>query len=296
MQEFCTVKGDSVRINCHTHAGENIRMRGEEFSAGELLVPAGVPVTSGIIGLAAGNGLESLTVHRRPRIGIIATGNELASAGDSLTKSQIYDSNTGSLWAASAALAECAFRKRVGDDVEATRSMVGPALEQCDVLLFAGGICGGERDWVRQALVEEGVHESFWGVAMKPGRGIFFGTKNGRLVFGLPGNPVAALAAFHLFVRPALRSLSGLSKPQNLRVPVRLSLARTKTLGRAEYVRANLVNDGQVLWAVPTCGQGSHMLSGIAMADCLLELRADASSFEKGDSVQALPLEGWSLL
>jgi len=295
MKEFCRESKGAVLIGRAVRSGENIRRKGEEAKRGAVLLEAGCIVTPPVAGLLAGFGISEVTVHRRPEVSILATGDELAAPGEPLARGRIYDSNSPALEAAVLALgfpvvSVGRVRDRLGDLERALKQ----AFEKSDVVLTAGGVSVGEYDFVRTAASRLGVRTIFWRVAMKPGKPNFFGVGSRRrrrvYLFGLPGNPVAVLVSFHQFVKPALFKLSG--RPESVPAKVQAELTETirKKVGRLEWVRGRLSGPPEALTVTPTRGQGSHMLSGLSTADCLIEFPAEASECKAGDTVRVVPL------
>ncbi len=290
MQEECEWEANTVSIAQRATLGQNVRRRGEEYFAGQTLISAGIEVNSGIIGLAASNGLSRLTVHRRPRVAVIATGSELISVGQVPLPGQILDSNSWAFGAAALSAGADTTRDVVRDDPLEIGRLVGLAIENSDIVVASGGVALGDADYVRQAFSEQGVREVFFGLSMKPGKGVYFGMQGERLVFGLPGNPAAAMIAFHLFVRPAIRKLAGAGAPTNHTVLAKLANGQKKRPGRTEFVQANLRSEVDGLWADARPKQGSNFLTGMATADCLMELPPDAERLERGVTVKVYPL------
>jgi molybdopterin molybdotransferase len=219
---------------------------------------------------------------------VITTGDELVAPGEPLGPGGIYDSNRFSVPAqVRVAGAEVASAGTLPDDRQATIDGLRRALD-ADVVVVCGGVSVGPHDHVKSALEELGVHEVFWGVALRPGKPTWFGV-HGRdaprtLVFGLPGNPVSALVTFHLFVRPAMARLVG-AAPDERRTVAIMDTEYRKAPGRAHVVRcrAEALDDG---WHVrPTGPQGSHVLTSMLGADALALLPAERGDVGVGERV-----------
>ena len=189
--------------------GDHVRFRGEEFREGEALLSSGTLLRAGAIGLLAAAGVARVKVHRRPRVALLTTGDELVDLGVRPGPGQIVNSNR---YLIAARLQEegCDVWPLAiaGDQKHELTARLAQGLE-ADLLLTTGGVSMGEYDLVKDCLAELGFQLGFWKVAIKPGKPVLFGTVNGTPVFGLPGNPAAAAATFQLFVRPALRQLAG---------------------------------------------------------------------------------------
>ena len=304
MQEYCAEASDHVQVLRSAAAGENIRRRGAEFRKGREVLPTGVRVTPPVMGLLATFGYPRVMVHRRPTVAILVTGDELLSPTQPLGPGKIRDANSYALAAAVQALgiADCR-TLRLKDRPALLKKRFAEALGSCDVLLIAGGMSVGDRDYARPILDELGVREQFWRVAVKPGKPAFFGTferpqrkpagarsRHPCLVFGLPGNPVSALVCFHQLVKPALLKMMGLAAAASPAHPARLAGERRKPRGRLEWLRGVLSwQDGEAL-VQPTSGQESHMLGGLARANCLIQFPQDAEVLADGTQVLVEPL------
>lgn len=284
MQEDVSVQGSSVSIKDPVTNGQFVRYQGEEYRAGALLTHRGTMCSPAVVGVLASIGRTAASVFRKPRVWILSTGDELVLPSRPLSTGQVYASNGLALQAACSTLAEVHQPVHVADEPDATTQAVADALGDADILISSGGISVGSHDFVKQAFSANGVREVFWGVAIRPGHPLWFGVAGEKLVFGLPGNPVAALVCFHQFVRPAFRAMTGL-EPERV-VHAELTEALDKRTPRLEFVRGRLV-EGRV---TPIEARGSHMLGGLASADCLIHFPAEQSRLEAGERVQVTPL------
>jgi molybdopterin molybdotransferase len=225
-----------------------------------------------------------------PRVAIVVTGDELVEAGEPLAAGQIRNSNGPALVAlATAAGARVTGASRVGDDYAATVAALRAALDEADVVCASGGVSVGEHDHVKPALAELGVEEDFWGVALKPGKPTWFGTRGDKLAFGLPGNPVSAMVTFQLFAQPALRALAG-GDPSRTGVRARLDAPVRLSPKREQAIRCRLRADDDGWHAEPTGAQGSHMISSMLGADALAIVPAGDGELATGAIVHAEPL------
>lgn len=293
MQEDVTVKGHTAHFNEPPKKGQAVRTRGEDYRAGDLLLKRGTRLSPSALALVASQGLQSVSVHVRPKMEIIVTGSELATPGEQLQQGHIYESNSVALAARASHLGLHAPRvQRVSDDLEETKSALQRAINESDIVVFSGGASVGERDFVRKACLECGVQEHFWRVNIKPGKPVFFGSLKNKLVFALPGNPVSAQVTFMLLVAPAVRAMMGASDPLPHRQRAVLETRLTRTPGRTEFVRAVTRQEGATLMVSPFEKQGSHIASGLATADCLVEVPADVECLEPGTMVDTLPIQG----
>ncbi len=285
------VKNDNrVAIAQPLDAGASIRPRGGDVRAGDVVAPAGTRLGApGIAGLAAA-GIASVPCSRRPRVAVLATGSELVPPGEPLGSGQIYEANALMLAAALAvAGAEIVGAPSVPDDETSLREALERGLE-CDVLVTSGGVSVGEHDLVREVERELGVEESFWRVAIKPGKPLAFGTRGATLVFGLPGNPVSALVGAELFVKPALRALQGISEPLPRFEPGRLGTALRRNPERDAFARARVRYETDAVVLEPLRGQESHMIARASAADALVHVPRGNGELTAGAVVSWLRL------
>jgi molybdopterin molybdotransferase len=264
---------------------ENIRLRGEDVRSGAELAPAGVRLNPMNLSLLAATGLSFVRAGRQPLVGILATGSELREAGQSLSPGQIYESNRLGL----AALVRRAggipkIFPLVPDALAETKLALTQAFDACDALVTSGGVSVGEMDFIKRAFEDAGGTLEFWKVAIKPGRPFVFGSCRGKLLFGLPGNPVSALVTFLLLVRPALLRWQGASSVPLPAFPAELAERLSNPGSRRHFLRVKVDTQGKV-WSAGV--QASHILSASAGADGLVDLPPD-TTLEAGASVQVL--------
>ena len=281
---------DTVEIASDVVCGDNVRPRGGDVRAGEVVVPAGRRLTPARLGALAAAGVAEVACARRPRAAVLATGTELRAPGEPLGLGEVYEAN-GLILAAQlvSAGAEPKRLAPVADDEAAHRAAIERGLE-ADVLVTSGGVSVGPHDLVRRVEQELGVEEVFWRVAMKPGKPVSFGVRGSTLVFGLPGNPVSSLVAFELFVRPALEALQGVPEPGPHWLPGRLAREQRRSPDRDQALRArSRVGDGLVELE-PLGGQESHMIGRAAAADALVLVPRGEGALPAGAPVRYLPL------
>lgn len=284
-------RGAAVRFLTRPEPGAHIRTRGEDIRKGAVVLSAGAPCRGPHIALAAASGHALLSVHRRPRVAIVSTGDELVDLGGTSDPDRIVDGNGYGLAAeVEAAGGVPILLPIVRDDPTATREALASALD-LDAVVTIGGVSAGERDHVRDALAQVGVELAFWRVALRPGGPMAFGsTPAGRLAFALPGNPVSAHVTFELFVRPALLRMGGHARCFRRIFPARLAEPVPKAPGK-EYVLRAKASAGPEGWQVRLTGpQGSGILSSLVEADVLLILPRDAGDLPAGAAVDMLPL------
>jgi molybdopterin molybdotransferase len=242
------------------------------------------------VGALAAAGVASVACARRPEVAVLSTGSELRAPGSVLDPGQIYESNSVLLAAqVEGAGATVVIRGPVRDAEAVLRDALRAGLAT-DVFITSGGVSVGRHDLVRRLLGELGVEERFWGVAVRPGKPVFFGTRGETLVFGLPGNPVSSLVGFELFVRPALAALQGDEEPRPAYLPGRLARRARRNPGRDELVRARTrVEDGAVVLE-PLPGQESHMIVRAASADALVLVPRGSGELAAGTPVSYLSI------
>ena len=288
--EYVVEIDNTIELPQPVPVGANIRPAGGDVRRGEVVVDAGARLGPAQLGALAAAGLAHVLVARRPRACVLATGSELRQPGEPLEPGQVYEAN-GLLLAAQleSAGAEVERLSPVADDEDAHREALSRGLS-ADVLVTSGGVSVGPHDLVRKIEAELGVEEVFWGVAMKPGKPISFGVLDGRLVFGLPGNPVSALVGFELFVRPALLALQGAADPLPRFERGRLAASLVPNSHRDELVRARVRfdDDGTVL--DPLAGRESHMIVRAAAADALVLVPMGKRELSAGEPVEFLRL------
>ena len=288
--EYVVEHDNEVEIPEAAKGGANVRPRGGDVGAGSVLVPAGTRLAAAQLGALAAAGLERVRCGRRPRVAVLTTGTELRRPGERLGPGDVYEAN-GVLLAAALAAAGASVKElpAVEDDDAAHRGAIDRGLEG-DVLVTSGGVSVGPHDLVRQVEAELGVQEVFWGVAVKPGKPLSFGIRGRTLVFGLPGNPVSALVACQLFVRPAVLALQGASDPGPTYELGRLAAPVRRNAERDELVRARSALRNGALELEPIVGQESHMLARAAAADALVLVPRGDAELPAGEPVRYLRL------
>ena len=274
-----------IRILDGVRPWENIRLRGEDVKEGEEVLRAGEYLNPQKLALASALGLPRLPVHKKPVVGLIATGNELAEPGAKLRPGQIFESNRVCLASTlEAAGASSRIYPIVPDDPEATRAALRKAFAECDAVVSTGGVSVGEMDYVKKAFEEIGGELVFWKVAIKPGRPFVFGECRNKFLFGLPGNPVSAFVTLVLLVRPVILKLQGALEVRLPILPGVLAEPVANHGERRHFMRVYLDPTGKAFSAGP---QASHMLGSLAKANGLLDV-PPRSDFAAGTSVTVL--------
>lgn len=286
--ERAQVDGTTLVVDGPVERFRHVRRRGEETTAGAVVIAGGI-VHPGTIACLATLGKDRVRVVRRPRVAVIATGDETVTPGRRLASGQIYDSNSPMIAAAlrQMGIEPCRIR-RVGDHYAALASAVRAALAESDVLIVTGGVSVGKRDFLRRVLAAHGVREVFWRVAQKPGKPLYFGAKGTRVVFGLPGNPASAFTCFYVYVYAALRRMAGYRDGSLPTGSFALAGPATPDPSKWRFLRAHLEGDsGRV---DPLAAQGSHMITSLADANALIVLPPDGDRDGREDAVEAYRL------
>ena len=287
-QEVVERAGDRLRIG-PIGKGVNVRARGEDIEAGGIVIEAGTVLRPQELGLITSLGIWQVEAHRRPRVAVLSTGDEVAEPGTPRQPGQIYDANRFTLRGSVEQCGGQVLDLGIVPDVRETLSdRLREAAGMADVVLTSGGVSVGVYDLVKDVLAELGTID-FWQVAMQPGRPLAFGRLGGATFFGLPGNPVASLLAFMLFVRPALYKLAGRRRLFGSTWQARTTERLSKKAGRREFKRGILAwRDGA--WEVRTTGpQGSGILSSMVAGNCFIVLEEDRGEVAPGELVLVEP-------
>ena len=292
IQENATAEGDRVTIEVPAAAGSHVRPAGLDFRAGDVGVAAGSVLTPRHVGLAAAMNVPWLEVRRRPRVALLATGDEIVRPGEHIGADQIVSSN---------ALAMAAFLRAHGADPidlgiapDNRRSLAAmvDGIRGADLLVTMGGASVGEHDLVQTALGARGLEVDFWRIAMRPGKPLMFGRIGDVAMVGVPGNPVSSLVCALVFILPAVNALAGLADPTARAVrKVVLGADLPANDEREDYLRATLAVDaeGRAV-ATPFAKQDSSMLSLLSRADCLAIRPAHAPPARAGDAIGIIEL------
>lgn len=286
-QEIVVVENGIVRFTEDVHLGMNIRPKGEQIKSGDLALKKGTLLTAGGIGFLATLGLTEVEVIKKPSICILTTGNELVKPGQELTHGKVYESNSIMLEAAFLGVGFTKIHHElIPDNYNATLQAVRNALEKCDLIVLSGGISVGEYDFVGKALNEIGVGQVFYKVNQKPGKPIYFGKHENKMIFALPGNPAAALTSFYTYIYPSLNKMIGRGFHGCRQVEYELTHDYIKKGDRSAILKAVACNgEVEILGA-----QSSAMLSSFANANALVIILSEIQEIKKGQKVRTLLL------
>jgi molybdopterin molybdotransferase len=292
IQEFTTRDADSVTIQKETAAGRNVRAEGIDFARDENLLRKGRRLTDRDLMLAAAMNHPRLKVHKRPKVAVLGTGDELVPPGSTPHEDEIVFSN-GFALAALARLngAEVHELGIVRDRVEDIAAAVRHARQlNADILVTTGGASVGEHDLVQRALAIDGLELSFWRVALRPGRPMMHGRLEGMQVLGVPGNPVSSYVCSFLFLVPLIRTLAGRKDIAHLPENARLGSDLPANDERADYLRAILQPGPNGPLVTPLAAQDSSLMAPLAKADCLLIREPHAPAAPAGSDCVILKL------
>lgn len=281
--EKVSANGTQLLLENLVESGINIRPIGEQILAGDLALEKGTVLNAAAIGFLAGLGFTKVTVHPKPKIGIVVTGNELSKPGTVLEYGKVYESN--GIMLQSALMDACydvVTLYEVNDDFENTKNKLQEALNANDILLVSGGISVGDYDFVARALNELQVETLFHKINQKPGKPLFAGKLNDKIIFALPGNPAACLTCFYVYVLPTLAILSGAEADyqQTVFLPIAHDYEVKNT--RSQFLKANISNgEAQIL-----SHQASSMLNTFSVSNALVYVKDGNFELKKGDKVE----------
>lgn len=290
MQEDCDVDDDEVSITAGLSVGANRRLAGEDIAAGSRILSAGHVLRPQDVGLVAATGQSHVSVRAPLRVTVFSTGDEIFEPGQPLPAGAIHDSNRYALMSLIEGMG-CRVHDLgiLPDDIAAVTAGLKNALRDSDLVLTSGGVSVGEEDHVRDAVAALG-HLNFWRLAIRPGRPLALGTVGDTAFVGIPGNPVAVMVTFMIFVRPIIQRLAGAVSHPPQRFPVAAAFSYRKKVGRREWVRARL--DGSI-GALPAANSferdGAGILTSMVETDGLIELGEDVGEVTEGDVVPFLP-------
>ncbi|MCK0151641.1 molybdopterin-binding protein [Marivita sp. S6314] len=291
LDEDVRVANGQVAFHGPLKPGANTRKAGEDVASGDVALTQGRVLTPADLALAAAVGHGDLPVFRRLRVAVLSTGDEIVDPGGAVQAGQIYDANRPMLLSLCAGFGFAPVDiGRAPDDRDALRGLLDQAASRADVILTSGGASAGDEDHMSALLRESGALQE-WRIALKPGRPLALGLWDGKPVFGLPGNPVAALVCTLVFARPAMGALAGAGwqVPQGFDVPA--AFEKRKKPGRREYLRARIRNGRAEVFK----SEGSGRISGLSWAEGLVELPDGAVHVRPGDPVRYIPYGSFAM-
>lgn len=274
-----------VRIFKQAKSGDHIRRKGEDIRSGELIIEKGIPLSSAHIGILASLGIAKVKVTRKPKVAILATGDEVIDVDEELSPGKLRSSNTYSLY--SQILKSMGLPKNLGiakDKPQELEDKIRQGLD-CDLILTSGGVSVGDYDLVKFILAKMGTDIKFWKVAMKPGKPLVFGLINGIPIFGLPGNPVSSMVAFEVFIRPTILKMLGQKIDNRKEVDAVLEEDLKKKKGIMYFLRAQTRWEEGVYLTQTIGPQGSGILKSMALSNSLIILPEEEEFVEKGTRV-----------
>ncbi len=292
IQENVEAEGERVRVLHDTAPGRNVRPAGLDFKAGQVGLEAGRRLDARAIGFAAAMNLPWLRVTRKPRVAVLATGDEIVMPGEPIGASQIVSSNALALLAAIRRFGGEPINLGIALDNEASLKALAAGARGTDLLVTTGGASVGEHDLVRDVLGGAGLELDFWKIAMRPGKPLMFGRLGETRLLGLPGNPVSTLVCAILFLKPAIGRLLGLARDGETSESAVLEVDLAANDERQDYVRAALRArpDGNAVTA-PFAKQDSSMMSLMANAGCLIVRPPLAPAAKAGERVPIIRLD-----
>jgi len=287
MQEKVMLEGNAITLETIPTLNDNIRSLGEQIEKGQIALTKGTTLNSAGIGFLSSLGITEIAVYEKPSVAIVVTGNELAEPGQPLLHGQIYESNAIML---TGALRNLGYQNmttyRVDDNYQNTLELLQKTISEHDIVLVSGGISVGDYDFVGKALLELKVDPLFYKVKQKPGKPLFFGKKDSKVIFALPGNPAASLSCFYIYVHLALQRLSGDTQFSTAKTQAKSQSNFQKKGDRAQFLKANYHNGHVEILD----GQSSAMLHTFALANALVYLPETTYTINKGDTVEVILL------
>jgi molybdopterin molybdotransferase len=277
--------GNRVRIFVESPRGDNIRYSGEDVKAGDLVISKGKIAGPAEVGMLASLGRSFIKVYQKPLVAIIATGDEIADIDEDTSGDKIISSNSYSI---NAQVRECGalpLQTGIAKDREKSLMAAFRAALRADVIISSGGVSVGDYDFVKDVMAQMGTNIEFWQVAQRPGKPLAFGTMEGKLVFGLPGNPVSSMITFEEYVRPALLKMMGHQDIFRRTIKATLMEDIKKKSGLKHFIRAQVRKEGEGFTVSTTGEQGSGILKSMVLANGIIVLPEDMTSVKKGEEV-----------
>ncbi|MCK5818178.1 MAG: molybdopterin molybdotransferase MoeA [Psychromonas sp.] len=290
MQERAQINGQAISFTEQPQKSDNVRFAGENIKTGQLVLKKGHKLTARDLPLIASLGIIEILVYRQLKVAVISSGNELKSLGETLSEGEIYDSNRYCIMALLSRLnVEVIDFGIIKDERRLILDAINSADQQADVVITSGGVSVGEADFIKEVLTNLG-EIIFWKLAIKPGKPFAFGKLPNSVFFGLPGNPVSALVTLYQLAVPAMIKMSGVNKPDTLRLNAKSADLLKKNPGRTDFQRGNYYVDLQGQLIVESIGaQGSGIFSSMSRSNCFIVLEQNRGNIEKGEMVVIEP-------
>jgi molybdopterin molybdotransferase len=286
MQEHVECKDNTIEIIKMPSPLVNIRKKGEQILKNDIVLEKGVLITPAAIGFLACLGITSIMVYAKPKVAIIVTGNELVKPGSKLGKGKIFESNSLML---ESVLQQSEITKvktfYTKDTLLATKKIIKKTLLDFDVVLVSGGISVGDYDFVKEALLLNGVEELFYKINQKPGKPLFFGKKKEKIVFALPGNPASSLTCFYVYALPALKKRMGFEAIHLPKIKRKIKDSFENTTGKALFLKASF--DDKIATVLDS--QSSAMLNTFSVANGFICIPFDTTTIKKEAEVTIIP-------
>ena len=292
MVEDTESAGPTVRLRRAVKTGDNIGLAGEDLKKGEIALVRGTLIGPAETGMLAAAGLARVPVTRRPKLAVMATGDEIVEPNEPKRPGQIRNSNGPALTALAVRAGAVPIYLGIARDRNSSLAAKLARARGVDILVLSGGVSVGDYDLVRAELEASGVRPVFWQVRIKPGKPVYFGVRGRQLVFGLPGNPTSAMVTFHLFVRPAIDRLLGRAVPGPEAATAVLEETIFLKPGRTQFLRGVLKGSGPCLRVAPYEDQRSGVLRSMVRSRALIVVPADAARIEAGREVEILYMDG----
>ncbi|MFH1612416.1 MAG: gephyrin-like molybdotransferase Glp [bacterium] len=292
MIEDTEIKEDKILVFKSIKKGENIFFKGEDLKKGELVLEKGNIIRSQELSILASLNKSLVSVSKKPKIGIISTGDELVEIGKDLKQGQIRESNSFSI--AGACILSGAEPLVLGISKDNKEDLLKKFnnIKELDIIILSGGVSIGDYDIVKDILIKDlGVHQIFWKVSIKPGKPIFFGCLNDMLVFGLPGYPTSSMIAFELLVRPVILKMLGKNNVFRSHFKAELKKDIKRKSGRQEFQRAILTYENGKYFVMPTFFQLSSVVISMIKANCLIIIPEEISEIKFGEMVEIMLLD-----
>jgi molybdopterin molybdotransferase len=285
-QEWVERTDTGIRLLRDVPPGANIRQPGENFAEGEVIGAKGTRISPAVLASLAMAGVDEVEVYRKPKASLLVTGDELTAPGRPLPPGCIYDSNGPMLRACLAEAGIACQSDHIADQPEALREAVTRALAETDALIISGGMSVGDRDYVKESLIECGVEVVFHKVSQKPGKPFLFGMKGDTPVFGLPGNPAAAMTCFHVYVKPALKRMSGSIQTDSFVLRLPYVSGKIPHTDRTQFLKARMDSEGVRILD----RQSSADILFFARANALAIVPTGTEGIREGDLIEVLLL------